>query len=358
MVCSRMLVTILFSVTILPAGTVWAEAAPVPAVPGGVPTPPAASDAVPVAPPGTLPPAATTAAAAAVTVNPPAPPAAPPTNEQLNTFKSIYENATKIFGDEHTVISPSFFYATDIKGRLSMTDKHEAGISALLLLPLVGFGGGHGADWWPVIVSSDETNVYQAFLGQLSQYQQAQVNVHADAGSAVAISQTKWNIQTLVAAKQLFCQEDLDFPASVEKEIAKLCSGDITPVVTGTPTPDQHAIIAAVTSPATPKDVLPRRHNVMLGPSLGIPLTKNPTDIFQLGASAEIGGAAFRFMATGGLVGRYSGATYKDIFAAGWFVGIALSGEIGDELFHYFNGGSALMAQLASLGQSLKPPSP
>ena len=174
-------------------------------------------------------------------------------------------------------------------------------------------------------------------------------------GRAKAIANTKWNIQTLMVAKQLFCQENIDpdLPASAQTAIKSLCAGTLpTTFANSTPSPEQQTVINTVTKPVEADALVPKRHNVLLGPSLGIPLTKNPTDIFQLGASAEIGGKSFRVMASGGLVGRYSGPTYKDIFAAGWFVGVALSGEMGDELFHYFNGGSNLMTQLASLGKS------
>jgi hypothetical protein len=285
-------------------------------------------------------------------------------SDQLDKFQKVYEDATKIFGAEHTVISPSFFFASDIKGRLDPTEKRETGLSATLLLPLFGAGGGHGADWFPVVTSSDETQIYQAFLDQLDQYQQAEANFTTISGSVDAITQTKWNIQNLLAAKQIFCKEELEWPAGAEAAIQKLCHEagftTITPttvggVTTATPSADQTTVINALGTAAKAGQAAPKRHNLLLGPSLGIPLTKNPTDIFQLGASVEVGGDAFRMMATGGLVGRYQGATWQDVFAAGWFVGVALSGQLGDELFHYFNGGSDLLNQLAQIKNNPTP---
>lgn len=273
-------------------------------------------------------------------------------SEQLDKFHQLYEDATKIFGKEHTVISPSFFVATDIKGRLNATLKHETGLSATLMLPLVGAGGGHDVDWWPVLASSDETRIYQAFLAQLAQFQQAEANMKQLTGNIDIVAHTKWNVQNLLLAKQLFCQEnvDPDLPQQARDAIDKLCADPrFTTMTSLDPTPEQQIVIDAVSQGNRSGVIELKRHNFLIGPSLGIPLTKNPTDIFELGLSAEMGNDNFRMMATGGLVGRYQGATYRDIFAAGWFVGLALSGQIGDDVFHYFNGGSNLMSQLAKI---------
>jgi len=261
-------------------------------------------------------------------------------SQQLDKFQKIFDQATKIFGSEHTIITPSFFYATDIKGRLDASAKHMAGLSAVLLLPLVGVGGGHGVDWWPVVTSEDATQIYKDFLDQLKQYQDAEAHASTLRSDVREVLNTKWNAQRLSAAKQIFCQEDVEWPANVRDEIAKLCGGAAV---------DDKVANLVTESSST---LVPRRHNLLVGPSMGIPLTKNPIDVFQLGGAIEVGGEPMRFVLTGGLVGRYQGATYKDIFAAGWFVGVALSGEIGDKLFHYFNGGSDLMAQLARVNTS------
>lgn len=281
-------------------------------------------------------------------------------SEQLDKFQKVFEQATKIFGSEHTVITPSFFYATDRYGRLNPTDKHLAGISAVLLLPLFGLGGGHGSDWWPVVASGDETQIYNAFLNQLGQYQEALTNATTLPSNVSDVLQKKWDTQNLLFAKQVFCQEEMDpdLPPEAQAAIKNLCQSSISDFVKkaadqkkADPKTDLKKLVSdAVT---TNKDAIaPKRHNLLIGPSFGVPLTKSPIDIFQLGASAELGGDAVRIVATGGLVGRYQGATYKDVFAAGWFVGLALSGEIGDKLFHYFNGGSNLMAQLAQIKSS------
>jgi hypothetical protein len=261
-------------------------------------------------------------------------------SQQLDKFQKIFEQATKIFGSEHTVITPSFFVATDINGRLDATAKHMAGVSAVLLLPLLGVGGGHGADWWPVVTSADAAQIYKDFLDQLKQYQTVETNASALPADVREILNAKWDAQRVAAAAQIFCQEDIAWPANVYDQIKKFCKeGVITKEVTDLVT-------------ESPSKLVPKRHNLYIGPSMGIPLTKNPIDVFQLGAAVEFGWEPVRFALTGGLVGHYQGATYADIFGAGWFVGVALSGEIGDKLFHYFNGGSDLMAQLARVKTS------
>jgi len=138
-------------------------------------------------------------------------------------------------------------------------------------------------------------------------------------------------------------------PPEGQAAIKKLCDGKIPVSINGTPTADQQAIINVMSSPSSPDAIVaaPQRHSALLGPAIAVPMTKNPTDIFQYGAALEVGNDTLRFIVDGGLVGRYQGGTPKDIFEAGWFVGVALSGVIGDDIFHYFNGGSNLLAQLA-----------
>jgi hypothetical protein len=250
----------------------------------------------------------------------------------------------------------------------------------MLMLPLIGAGGNHGVDWWPVVATADEAKVYQMFLDQLNQYQQALPNVESLSSKVAAVKATKWDLRRLKVAVQLFCEEDLDpeLLSVTQTQIDTLCKNkknitssslDLVPPPTSPASPASSAApapaaqssstpplkpedareIADAVKSADPSTLVPRRHNFLLGPALGIPITNNPTDIFQLGAAAEMGDDAFRIMATGGFVGRYQGGTLKDIFGAGWFVGVALSGEIGDEVFHYFNGGSNLLAQLAQV---------
>lgn len=263
-------------------------------------------------------------------------------SEQLDKFHKVFMQATKIFGSEHTVISPSFFYATDIKNRLSTVDEHMVGLSGVLLLPLVGGGGGHGyVDWWPVVTTEDATQIYSDFLDQLKQYEEANTNAESVPNDIRTVLSAKWDAQRLAVAVQIFCENDIDWPSTFKKRIAEVCSDASS---------DRDVAQLVTTLPKS--EILPRRHNMLLGPSLGIPLTKSPVDWFQLGGALELGGKHMRFVLTGGLVGRYQGPSYREIFASGWYVGAALSGEIGDKLFHYFNGGSALIAQLAKVKTS------
>jgi hypothetical protein len=268
-------------------------------------------------------------------------------SEQLDKFQKVFDGATKLFGDEHTIISPLFYYSGDIEGRLQAGGKYQAGISATLLLPLLGFGGGRGADWWPVVTTDDGSKIYESFLKELKQYQDAVDNVQTVSEMKVDL-QWKLDAHTLALAKQLICHEDL-YPTGFKKEwIDALCgsSNDANAAA------DSKREAVKTTAEAIKTGVaplVPKRHLLLLGPSLSIPLTKNPLNIFQYGAAVEVGRGDFRLIATGGLVGRYdrAGDDYKSVFVAGWYAGLALSGQIGDRLFHLFNGGSELLAQLA-----------
>lgn len=262
-------------------------------------------------------------------------------SDQLDKFQQVFNQATKIFGGEHTVISPLFYYSGDISGRLQTTGKYQAGVSATLLLPLFGAGGGHGADWWPVVTSEDKSKIYDGFLRELEQYRKVVATVQSTDWKGPL--ELKLDAHALAVAKQLLCQEEIDIGVNKD-EIARFCrpEGDAEAAVTA-----QEAVTKKLSGDLGV--LVPKRHRLLLGPALAIPLTENPLNIFQYGAAVEVGGDDFRIIATGGMVGRYdrSSEDYKGVFFAGWYVGLALSGEIGDRLFHFFNGGSELMAQLA-----------
>ncbi|MDB4986237.1 MAG: hypothetical protein JWN04_1415 [Myxococcaceae bacterium] len=79
-----------------------------------------------------------------------------------------------------------------------------------------------------------------------------------------------------------------------------------------------------------------KRHNLLLGPALGIPVTQRPTRLVLLGALLELGGNDyFRAGVAGGIQVRYGDA----LGPPGWFAGLSLSGTFADDLFHIINGG-------------------
>ena len=78
------------------------------------------------------------------------------------------------------------------------------------------------------------------------------------------------------------------------------------------------------------------RHTILLGPLGGIPLSN--TDEFLYGFGAELGWARFRLYLAGGFRSDYK-ARYG-VNAVGWWGGIGLSGEFGDDLVHAIVGAS------------------
>jgi len=390
-------------------------------------TPPARQDSTAVAPADAVAPTTTTISTVTTAVKPASPKVfapilapriavAPPVtvtdvqqaSVQTDQFQNLYQNARRIFGGEHLIISPSFYVSHDLGGRLDPTNKIAAGISGVLLLPLWGVGEGRSGDWWPVVTTQDATTVYQAYLNQLAQYKNLSNQVTGDVGSVKAIYDTKWTLQTLLAAKEIFCKDDVDWPTSAKDAIQKLCDGSASSLTCAEQTSVVNAVIpnagpaqcpagtasassslgsggtsnAGSAIPGTANGTIapipdvapasgsgnstgtgsgtgesggllpisaPSSHNFLIGPAVAIPVTKNPIDIFQYGGAIQFGNDAFHMIVDGGMVGRYQGTNYKQIFAAGWFAGIALSGEIGDELFHYISGASGLLSELAQL---------
>jgi hypothetical protein len=85
-----------------------------------------------------------------------------------------------------------------------------------------------------------------------------------------------------------------------------------------------------------PKDEsVTKRHAFLLGPTIGIPVTENPSDVVLAGALFETGYKWFRMSFTAGAKLRYKSIEETP----GWFAGIALSGQLGDDLTHLLNGG-------------------
>ncbi|MEY4510288.1 MAG: hypothetical protein RLZZ450_2410, partial [Pseudomonadota bacterium] len=88
--------------------------------------------------------------------------------------------------------------------------------------------------------------------------------------------------------------------------------------------------------PSVGTDRVTRRHPFLLGPAVGIPVTESPGKTLLLGALMEIQIPHFvRFGLSYGVQ-----VEYDHVFGPpGWFTGLALSGELGDDLFHLLNGG-------------------
>jgi hypothetical protein len=90
-----------------------------------------------------------------------------------------------------------------------------------------------------------------------------------------------------------------------------------------------------------------KRHNYLIGPAVGFPMTN--VDEWLYGLGLEVGAPALRATIIGGFRSTYTNRWV--VAPLGWFVGIGISGEFADDLFHLANGG--LKAARTLSGESL-----
>ena len=81
-------------------------------------------------------------------------------------------------------------------------------------------------------------------------------------------------------------------------------------------------------------------------PALGVPISKNPSDLLLAGALLELGtNHYFRVAVTAGAQFRYANLDKTP----GWFAGLAISGAFGDDFVHWINGGLSAARKLQAL---------
>jgi hypothetical protein len=87
------------------------------------------------------------------------------------------------------------------------------------------------------------------------------------------------------------------------------------------------------------------RHNLLFGPSYGVPFTEDVARNYLLGVTAEVGGQHWGLSANAGLRHQFDNALpIRD--AVGWYFGVGLSGELTDDLLNLLDGAATAGAKL------------
>jgi len=307
----------------------------------------------------------------------------------LNKVAKLYDGVQRAVGSEHVLLTLAAY-----AGERGHATQVTAGVAGMVTLPLLGMGGSHGlADWYPVLDTHDSSAAFAKFSEKVGDYVELVDNVNS-----LSANHPSFKVLFKAAVTMARQADDADAKEWQSARALKLCLEDIAKVLghgsevvaddalrwaneeeiaEGTPAKpiidECTKVIKAVKNDvakaktaanqvgegfqklkdllskyratATADRTLTTRHNLLFGPSIGIPMTSDPTDLLLAGGLLELGaGRFFRLAATGGIQFEYGdpGKT------PGWFAGLALSGELGDDLFHLINGGLAGARKVAA----------
>ncbi|MEY4507996.1 MAG: hypothetical protein RLZZ450_118, partial [Pseudomonadota bacterium] len=95
-----------------------------------------------------------------------------PNAKQLDQVRELYDVARKALGAEHVILSATAYLGKRCaKGWFKGCDKDlHAGVAGLISVPLLGAGGGHGGDWYPVLQTEDGARAFARFQRQVQEY--------------------------------------------------------------------------------------------------------------------------------------------------------------------------------------------
>lgn len=302
--------------------------------------------------------------------------------EGLDKIRRTYQEARKRLGGEHVLLTATVYASRTCSDNVAfyfdkdcLKAEWSGGVAGLVALPLWGLGGGHGSDWYPVLHTEEESRTFETFerrvrnlaatsptleallqgkvvdvsdssLEQLSRELLETVNaltrraINDDASyyeAAIALSGC--------VQKVLLAGEDvqLTVPSGFEDALAAIAGSDLK-------TECEKALGAVKLTDRIKKarDLVREyfklvgigeargslsRHNFLIGPAVGFPVTENPTNIALWGVAAEAGARdSLRLGVAGGFVAAYEAPLAP---MQGVFVGLSLSGEYGDDLVHF-----------------------
>jgi|GEM_PF-5623305 len=340
-------------------------------------------------------------------------------SDELKRVEKLYSNAAKLLGGEHVILSASAYLGQDCIG---CDEDHSGGAAAILSVPLVGVGGGHGLDWYPTLQTEVAEKAFATFEKNVQNYvdfltpdrieklkdptlardtlksaaaelfkelerqdSHAHQLVSTVLGCIEGFDETKPSEESYI--DRVFWHADYEDVSSLETiceplEKARNEKAEKERESTASATKPKHGVDVAETALSESKklakatgmsnvitaeikilrmvlkkywkrvsvkeagSVRPeaslKRHNILLGPAIGIPVTEDPTSKILVGGLLELGVSEFRFGISGGFQIDYSQVTQDP----GWFTGLAVSGAFGDDLFHLLNDGSKAAASL------------
>jgi hypothetical protein len=288
----------------------------------------------------------------------------------------MYDLARSAFGGQHVVVAPLVFggrrctSGTDIYRNCPAVS--HGGIAGIVVVPLIGAGGGHSFELWPRVQTDDVADGFYQFDKQfrllrdkltgplgLPDASQASDDVLLQRFNTLAPALDSVLARLSSSEGHSYYAEDME---KMRTCLALLTSAPVLPAAPPTgpprapPTPAEscqagmsHDGKPAAWTMAQKLSYLNQlwqqydllvdaepigRHNLLIGPLAGVSITDKAGDLLY-GAGLEAGWkSAFRFTAA---VGWRSSMSGEHLYLAnmdrvGWWVGIGLSGQLGDEL--------------------------
>jgi len=329
-------------------------------------------------------PAESSAESAAAAVDAPPKPSPPPATDtaeleaeqaNLDKLRGLYDTAAGLLGKQHVVVTPVVFAGkrcTDGTNVFSCTTiENHGGIAGLVIMPLFGAGGGHGADFWPVIETDDVAAEFYRFDKQFRRLRDLvskQLVLPDDQKAPPEVLQKRFD--SLASAFDSLLKRDSQQDKYYAPDVKRL--QDCFAAVVSAP--------VAGDDPSTPSDdpskpkktpanfcsdgmaragkaggwtlrqklqlldalwhehdllvdaVPPARHNFLIGPLAGVSITDRFGDILY-GGGFELGWKQYlRATLSGGLRSSMHGKVeYGTMDRVGWWIGIGLSGQLGDQ---------------------------
>jgi hypothetical protein len=274
-------------------------------------------------------------------------------NGSLDQGREQYRVVRKLFGGEHVVLTAAAYLGrrckNDGQAHSLLGDacgkETRGGAAGIVMVPIIGAGGGHGFNFWPVVQTEDEVTAFLEF--------QQSLQVHAD-----FLAATWATFQADPKSLDLDDMEDLSarvraFRESLKEEFqrevdTKGAHAKLAQMFIGCLAQLESANLGLqlewdrlshlwqeysgiIENP----DNVARRHNFLLGPFIGAPITEDPVKLMLYGLGAEVGTQGFRVTLGVGWTADYSAALVP---VTGWVATLGLSGEWGDDLLHYLSG--------------------
>lgn len=311
--------------------------------------------------------------------------------EGLEKIRRTYQEARKRLGGEHVLLTATAYASRTCSNGVAFyfDDKctkaeWSGGVAGLVGLPLWGLGGGHGSDWYPVLHTEDETKAFEDFERRVRDLVNTSPNLEAvlngtanfEVSDATKARLVRELLDTVEAVTRRAINDDASFYEAAKllngcvRELLRYSDGDREGEATFTPTNatavsrindgnlvEQCKGALQGLNGLELKERIKRarelvrtyfkelkvqedggslsRHNFLIGPAVGFPVTENPTNIALWGVAAEAGVRdSLRLGAAAGFV-----AAYETPLAPmqGMFVGLSLSGEYGDDLVHFIS---------------------
>ena len=297
----------------------------------------------------------------------------------MRSARGDYDALRSLLGREHVLVTAGVV-ARKICARRGLSALRcdlgawSGGMATLVGVPLVGVGGGHGLDWYPVLHTERESHAFETFEAHARHFQRVLerlTRLEAPANHVRDLhTELLSMVERLTARPQ---QDDATFAqtaSSLYQCVRHILRPTAEPMLTravGASALDDSrlitgchrsfALLRGLAADAMPMRRLAlavdrvreyfsildgahlgeiSRHNLLLVPTLGMSLSHAMSQGLMWGLLLELGWRhGLRLGVGGGFVAQHDKPLAP---LSGAYLGISLSGEIADDLFHLVEG--------------------